>query len=105
MKLHQLIDQIEHLKKHYKDIEDWDVFVETELFTVTSKYGDEEEINHNNAETMKKISEAKQAGWKFVECQEFDDNGKLMSTDYYKEVAGGIGLKPDSKSVLICINY
>ena len=30
MKLRQLIDQIEHLKKHYKDIEDWDVFVETE---------------------------------------------------------------------------
>ena len=107
MQLRQLLDQIEDLKKTYPDIEDWDVFVETEKYTIGTKYihQDDDEILQHNDKVLKEINDAKQAGWKFIECPTYNSKGELMAVDYYKEVAGGLGLDVDSRSVCVCINY
>lgn len=105
MKLWQLEEQIKHLKKNYPNSEDWDVYVETEMFTLGNIYSQDEENKKHNEEVFKKLNEAREAGWNFIDCHEYDNNGELMSTDYYKEIAGGIGLDPQQKAILICINY
>lgn len=105
MQLRQLLDQIEDLKKTYPDIEDWNVFVETERYTIGTKYQDTDEILQHNDKVLKEINDAKQAGWKFIECPTYNSKGELMAVDYYKEVAGGLGLDVDSRSVCVCINY
>lgn len=105
MKLKQLLKQVEKLKQKYPDIEDWDVYVETEMYTYGEKYSINDEIIQHNKETLDKINVDKKAGWKFIECPTYNSNNELMDIDYYKGIEGGIGIIPESKNLLICINY
>ncbi len=75
MKLKEILKDIKRYKKEYKDLDDWDVYIEI---------------------IRGKTSELKKAGWKVIRDSEDWE---------FINIEGGVGLNPKEKIIVICANY
>ena len=75
MKLKEILKDIKYYKKEYKDLDDWEVYIEI---------------------IRDKTSELKKRGWEITKDR---DGWEFIN------IEGGIGLNPKEKIILICANY